>query len=411
MRILFAWEMGHNYGHVTQIVPVAEALARRGASIHMALRNPAAITPFSTAAEFKVFQAPFQSPGRQKPGTPQTRPLTYADELHKCGYDQASTLASLLYRWQTVFNRIKPQVLIAQAAPTALLASYGMSFRRFSIGGSFDIPPATAPLQPLRYWEPGITREMAARESRMLATINTALHMQHRDPLRNFSDFLVTEKDFLCTLKEIDHYPGRPDASYYGTLIKTDSGTPLHWAAEATHRVLAYIRPETPVFAATIEALARLPPDHDVIISAPGLAAASRRKLERPGLRVVDGPVRLDGLLPGCDLCINHAPRGTSSAALLAGVPLLMLPGHIEQLVLARVIARNGMGLGMTGGFAAGDILQSVQRILTDSRYRTAARALQAKYQDLNPDQIGDHVADEIMAHYRDQPPRTNTSD
>lgn len=397
MRVLFAWEMGRNFGHVTQIVPVAEALLKRGGSVHMALRNPAAIAPFTGASRFQVFQAPFRSPGKQQPGAPKIRPLIYADDLYHCGYDQAKTLAALLGNWQQVFRRIQPDVLVAQSAPTALLASHGMSFRRFSMGGSYDVPPATAPLQALRYWEKGHTLEMAGRESRMLATINTALHMHGREPLKAFRDFLVTEKDFLCTVQEMEHYPDRGVAGYYGALSKTDSGTPLTWAAEARHRVLAYIRPEVPVFAPTMAALARLPADHDVIVSAPGLAADSRAQLERPGLRVVDGPVRLDGLLPACDLCINHATRGTCSAALLAGVPVLMLPGHIEQLMQARVIARNGMGLGMSGGFAAGDVLQTVQRILADSRYRNAARALQAKYRDLNPDRIADRLADEIM--------------
>jgi UDP:flavonoid glycosyltransferase YjiC (YdhE family) len=397
VRVLFAWEMGRNFGHVTQIVPVAEALLRRGATIHMALRNPAAMAPFSGAARFQVFQAPFRSPGKQPPGTPKLRPLIYADDLHRCGYDQAKTLASLIGNWQQVFSRVQPDVLIAQAAPTALLASHGMPLRRFSMGGSFDVPPATAPLQGLRYWENGHAPEMAARESRMLATINTALHMQGRDPLKAFRDFLVTDKDFLCTLKEMEHYPDRGEASYYGALSKTDSGAPLNWAAGASHRVLAYIRPEVPVFAPTMAALAQLPADHDVIVSAPGLPAASRQQIERPGLRVVDGPVRLDALLPACDLCINHATHGTCSAALLAGVPLLMLPGHIEQLMQARVIARNGMGLGMSGGFGTADVLQTLKRILADSRYRNAARALQAKYRDLNPEHIADRLADEIM--------------
>ncbi len=397
MRVLFAWEMGRNFGHVTQIAPVAEALLQRGASIHMALRNPAAITPFTSATRFQIFQAPFRSPGKRKPGAPKIRSLIYADELQLCGYDHAKTLASLLSNWQQVFRRVQPDVLIAQAAPTALLASHGMSIRRFSMGGGFDVPPATAPLQPLRYWETGHTQEMAARETRMLATINKALHMHGRDPLMAIRDFLVTEKDFLCSLKETDHYPDRGEASYYGALSKTDSGTPLSWTAGATHRVLAYIRPEAPVFAPTMAALALLPPDHDVIVSAPGLAAASRRQLERPNLRVVDGPVRLDGLLPSCDLYINHATRGTCNAALLAGAPVLMLPGHIEQLMQARVIARNGMGLGMSGGFATADVLQTVKRMLADSRYRDAARALQDKYRDLNPDRIADRLADEIM--------------
>jgi UDP:flavonoid glycosyltransferase YjiC (YdhE family) len=63
----------------------------------------------------------------------------------------------------------------------------------------------------------------------------------------------------------------------------------------------------------------------------------------------------------------------------------------------ARVIARNGMGLGMSGGFGTADVLQTLKRILADSRYRNAARALQAKYRDLNPEHIADRLADEIM--------------
>jgi UDP:flavonoid glycosyltransferase YjiC (YdhE family) len=209
---------------------------------------------------------------------------------------------------------------------------------------------------------------------------------------------LRTDGDFLCAYPETDHYRDRGQATYYGSLGKTDGGIAVEWRPGAVRRVFAYIQPDKKVFLPAMQALFRLAVDFDVIVAAPKVSRDLGQQFLRPGFRLFDGPVLLDPLLPDCNLLVNHASSGISNTALCAGIPLLMLPGHIEQLMQARAIGRAGAGLGMTGEFSSNDILQTIGRLLNDPRYTQAARAMQARYGMPDADRIADRVAGEIIA-------------
>lgn len=398
MRVLIAWEMGRNFGHVTQIVPVAEALKRRGVEVGLALRNPAALGPFAGTGDFSVVQAPHISPGRRQPGEVRPNILLYSDDLLACGYENPGVLARLIADWDELIGSFRPDALVAQSAPTALLATHGMPLRRFRLGRGYDLPPATVPQTPMRHWMENDLQETGRREAAVLATVNAALQACGRGALENFADFLRTDGDFLCAYRETDHYRDRDQPTYYGSLGKTDGGIAVEWRPGAVRRVFAYIQPDKKVFVPAMQALFRLPANFDVIVAAPKVPRELGQQFRRPGFRLFDSPVCLDPLLPDCNLLVNHASSGISNTALCAGIPLLMLPGHIEQLMQARAIGRAGAGLGMSGQFGSNDILQTIGHLLNEPRYTQAARAMQARYGSPDAERIAATVAEEIIA-------------
>lgn len=398
MRILFAWEMGKNYGHVTQIVDVARVLAARGAEIFIALQRPEAMHGFAEGLECRLLQAPYCPPGPPKQGEQRIVPLCYPDDLLPCGYDDPEKIAALVTCWQSLYELVWPDVLVAQAAPTALLAARGRGFKTAALGRSYDMPPLSSPMPPLRYWEDGDEDVVAEHEAYVLKNVNAALSSLNLPKLKKFRDMLETDASFLCTLGELDHYPARKNADYVGPFVKTDSGAKLDWNRGARKRILAYIRPGTASFAPAVNAMLRLPADHDVIVAAPGVAAETIEKSSKPNVRIVDGPVRLDRLMNGCDLAINHASAGICCALALAGVPMLMLPNHIEQMMFARAIGRAGLGRGLAGKPGEKDILQMIGHMLTQPQYGEKARALALKYRDFDPAALAERIAGEIAA-------------
>ena len=81
----------------------------------------------------------------------------------------------------------------------------------------------------------------------------------------------------------------------------------------------------------------------------------------------------------------------------LAGVPMLMLPNHVEQLMVAHAVGRAGLGRGMIGKLDDKNILRVISHILTEQQYRIKAAALAKKYADFKPDALTEHIADKIM--------------
>jgi len=101
---------------------------------------------------------------------------------------------------------------------------------------------------------------------------------------------------------------------------------------------------------------------------------------ELPGsVRVLQGfPVHL--LLEHSDLVIHHGGANSLMNAAAAGLPQLALTLSADHVVFGRRMARTGaveMLAGLTAG--PGEIASALDRVLTDSRYRSAARRLGAE--------------------------------
>lgn len=395
MRVLFAWEMGRNFGHVARIAEVAAILARDGADVFLALQNPGAASAFVRNARIRLLQAPFRAPRRP---TPDFRPLAYPDELLACGYESSASLVPLLRCWRSLFELVQPDVLIADTAPTALLAARGAGFARAILGHGYDVPPPLRPLPALCHWQKTDPDELRRREDAVVATINEALAALDMPAIDAVADLLDCGKTFLCTYPELDHYASRPAITYYRCSASADSGLDIEWSSGAKRRIFAYLQPDSSVFRACLQALAQLPSGHDVIVCAPGLGDADCARLGGPRMRVVNQPVKLAGLLPRCDVGLNHASFGVCSLLAGAGIPVLMFPQHVEQLMLARAMLKAELGLAMVPQADARQIGAAIGRLLADGRLRSSARAFADRHaaERSNPEPLAEQIAREI---------------
>ena len=66
---------------------------------------------------------------------------TFAQILHNCGFGDAAELATMAEAWRKLYDFVRPDLIIFDHAPTALLASAGYPVRRALIGTGFFSPP------------------------------------------------------------------------------------------------------------------------------------------------------------------------------------------------------------------------------------------------------------------------------
>jgi len=399
MRILFAWELGDNFGHVAKIAGVAEHLAERGAEIFLCLKTPAHGQVFARNARVRLLQAPFHHSAAESGGEERAVGATYAEMSR--AYDSADNLTPLVQAWRSLYELIRPDGLVAEFAPTAQLAARGLGFPTAMLGTGYSLPPLTVPMRPMRYWRQHDPAELMKREGRVLGVVNETLARLQLPPLGAYREMLESDASFLCTFAELDHYPERGQATYYGPIFSTDTGREMEWRPGARKHILVYLRPGQPSFVTCIEILRRLPPDHDIVAALPGMPEAMRRQIETPSLRVVGGPVRFDRLLPDCDLVINNGNAGTCAAMAWAGVPMLMLPMQVEQGMMAQAAMRAGLGLLADAKLAAPELGAMLHRLLSEPGFKAKAKAFAQKYADFEPGQVTRRVADEIEALLR----------
>jgi UDP:flavonoid glycosyltransferase YjiC (YdhE family) len=403
-RLLFAWELGRNLGHASKIREVAAALGGL-AEVVVAAREPAAFARLTGGFDGTVLPAPHAPP--DPPRRAEDIGRSYPDDLRHCGWAGPDKLAALLRAWRALFAEVEPDLLVTQAAPTAMLAARGLSFALAVLGSGYDLPPRGIPMPPFRWWQPGEAAVVAAREPAVVATANAALRLAGGGPpLSAFADLFAEATACLATVPALDHY--RPRSRWeaapppcLGQLVTVEAGAALRWRDGAGPRVFAYLSPAAAVFPAAAEALARLGPQADVILAAPGLGApaqtARSARLEAAGVRAVDGPVRLDALREAADLCISHASNGVVAAFLAAGVPQLGLPTHIEQFMIARVLADQQAGVAAAGAVDAAALHRLAGRALGSARLRTAARAVAAEIAATTPTDPAGTVATALL--------------
>jgi len=132
-RILFAWELGGNFGHLGQLALLASALRARGHEPILALRDVTRVE--SIVGDFPCVQAPVW-PARRPVSPPS--PCSYPEILEHYGYADREGLLAMVKAWRHILQWIEPHAVILDHAPTALLAARGRELAKILYGVGFS---------------------------------------------------------------------------------------------------------------------------------------------------------------------------------------------------------------------------------------------------------------------------------
>lgn len=379
-RILFAWELGGELGHAMACSWLARALQLRGHSIAFVFRELRQLAALPETAAFDTFQAP--RPARE--GLPGAPPASYADILLGAGYANPGELTALLIAWRSLLRHWKPDLIVADFAPTALLAARTLDLPRVTFGNGFFTPPPLTPLPAFRYHEAIPPQRIAAADAKALAAVNAALAAVERPPLARLAEQFEADEHFLCTFPELDHYGDRPTTGYWGPRFRFDRGLDVEWPTGQGKRIFVYVKRTMPQLDLLIESLVRSP--HRVIAFIPDLDEARRARLASRNRIVVDRPVRLDRLVRHCELMVCHGGE-IGTGALLYGVPQLAFPITYEQFLTARRMEQVGAGAWLAPDAPARDVGAAVEHMLREPRHAAAAKAFARRYAGFSPEE------------------------
>ena len=394
-RILCAWELGGAYGHLAGFLPLALKLKKAGHEVFLVLRDLSQAEGMFGRHGVRLLQAPLWLP--QAHGLPPA--VNYAELLFRFGYLDKVCLTGVVKAWRELYGLVRPDLLVADHAPTALLAAAGTGIRRALFGTGFAAPPRSRPMPSIQPWKNVPSERLRATEERALEIINALLGDLGAPPLEALSDLFDVEENFLCTLPELDHYPERGPARYWGPRFNQSEGVEPAWPGGEGGRVFAYLHGEYLDLERLLEHLARLPiptlahlPDaHPDLIS----------KYAGRNLAFSPQPVRMADATAQSDLVVCHGGHGTTAASLLAGRPVLMLPLHVEQGLLGYNVTRRGLGMMASGANGKPDYGGLINRMLATPAFADRARRFAAKYADFDQSRQMDEIArrcDEILA-------------
>ncbi len=376
--ILLTWELGLATGHIAKLRPLAQALRGNGHRVVAALKDVSVAPQLAAASEFAIVQAPVRLNAVRNAIR---LPSTFAHVLHNAGFGDANELRPHVAAWQALFDLVKPDLLIAEHSPTALLASMSRPMRRATIGTGFTCPP---PITPLPDWRPYLRNDpvqLETDERQVLATINELLHAWDEPVLERVTELYArSDQTFLATFAELDHFGPRHGIEYWRTGFAAIGSEP-RWPEGEGRRVFGYLKP----FAA-LEAVLTWLRNHRVptLIYGPQIDPAIRMRLAADTLRFADEPVNLAAAGRWCDVALLNATHGTTAEILLTGKPILQIPLFLEQQLTADNVDRLGAGLTSPANDPAVAIEQ-LQKLMTDSSYRQTAEQFRRRYAHFNP--------------------------
>jgi hypothetical protein len=387
-RFLLGWELGGGLGHVGNLVPVARRLRREGHEVTLALRDLRPLATIAADPDVPVLQAPCCIHNYNGLADP---PLNYTEILMRYGYLDEGMLSGLIAGWRGLLQLTRADVMVADHAPSALLAAKTLGVPRVAFGTPFVTPPRQSPMPNMRHWIAVPGERLAEGEMRVLTIVNAVLARFGMPGFARLCDLFDVDDVLMLTFRELDHYPQRPAAeleciSFCGPIASIGAGAvDPPWPGGSGKRIFAYLKPEYPHLDAILRALAAAA--QPTVIYGLGAAPHPASQPAAANLVFSERPVNLETAGRECAIGICHA--GTTTAALLqAGRPLLLLPTQLEQFMGGIRVADLGAGIVINPEVPAPDIGGALARLIAEPLFAERAADFAAKYRDLSPDKI-----------------------
>jgi UDP:flavonoid glycosyltransferase YjiC (YdhE family) len=161
-------------------------------------------------------------------------------------------------------------------------------------------------------------------------------------------------------------------------------------------KIFAYVYSSYPHFGKLMEALKAI--DATVLVHSPNIASRLVTQYTSANIEFCEQPVDQSYFVEQSDLVICHSGHGTVSAALLGGTPLLLLPLHLEQMLVAKNVEAIGAGLHQLPEVKKPNFKKPMKALLTECSFTAAAKAFSQQYASFSADKRNLAIADRCEA-------------
>lgn len=358
-RLLFCWELGANFGHLSNIALLQQELEHEGYELYFAVPN-LQVAREILGPDARILQSPIW-PDFIHRGT-RLIVTGYSDILTLAGFAEPGFLAAVMDAWAVLFDLVRPDAVIIDHGPAATLAARRGGIPATAIGSGFTLPP----LGYLSF--PPLRSDLAPAfpEARLL---DLARNLLGAGGLAGLPDTLPalfgTQARLPIGLPELDPYRSfRREPFYAPAQGFADPVVP-----ERRH-LLAYIGRELPYLAERVQVLGEL--DIPVTVYLRGGDPVLTEFLRMRGKTVLERPGKIKGLLASASHVMSQGGAMLASEALAAGRPHFMLPTQFEAALNANLLVKAGYGRSLLGDTADIDMFrQQLQRFIFDDDLAT----------------------------------------
>ena len=385
-RILIGYERGDNLGHYRRLVPVGEVLAALGHQVTLFVRNP-----YDCRAQIAKNPLPFiQSPDLVAPNPAEREPKrmgTYSDIMTYCGFGKPETLFTATLAWRTLFDHLRPDLIVCDHSPVTCFAAYGR-IPVVQVGDGFTIPPAQDEVFP-----PFRPKKKATVDTDHLVAVMNEVQARLGGPkVPSVTAPLRTAGRLICTLKGLDPYKDLRQDPVIGPTEGLQTPMPM----PKTPALFVYLGIEnriTPKFLEVLKA-SKLPAEAYIR----GMTEETAKKYLRPGLTFYKSPQPIDKVLRRASMTVHHGGSGMALASCSAGRIQLALPIHEETLLNTQALGRIGVGRMATAKDLDSKGAAILEETINDTKRAERAEVIAKEIKDVGPFRPMDRIIETCQA-------------
>ncbi|MEM6903037.1 MAG: hypothetical protein AAF556_07345, partial [Pseudomonadota bacterium] len=344
MGLVFcAWEFGSGLGHLTRLLPIARQLHDAGHEIVLAVPNPDAAKPVldknfpgeRKQYRLQVVKGAHWKVGRNDPEMRKKPTHVLADVLHLFAYNNTDELERQTRIWKDLLDRFKPDLIVADFAPTLRLAHWGKT-PFVMTGNGYTVPPGGRALPPIRPWQTALHPFSRKHEAAVLLAMNEVRERLEGPPVDYVGDMLNGDRSYVCTIREFDPYrPHRKEATLMPFNVPNITKFPtVEQRGGEKAPIFIYLPATHPLLKPVLKLVSdRNVPAHLYVSNVP---AEKLAPLAGRNVAIHRRPINFEDDLWKFRGIIHHAGLATAYAAIKAGTPQLLLPVNLEHTITTR---------------------------------------------------------------------------
>lgn len=383
-RCLIALELGGNYGHLVRQLSLAKALRTLGHAVRFVVPDLRTASQLLGKEGFSFLQSPVRKPCFELNSF---AICSYSEILLRSGWADSASFQGSMEAWLNLLRLCCPDLLIADHAPTALLAAHVLGLPSAAVGTGFEIPPRESPLPliPCRSESDKMRRE--GLDAEVVKRMSACLPAELRWRFSTVSNIFDQSKIILSTFPEIDHYGARRDCDYSGVFYEFSGGVRASWPDGDGLRVVLYLRGSSEGIVQTLEAIREN--SCRCLCFIPDAEHWLVERFQSEKIRISRIAFDLNDLLASADFAIGYGSMGFTAKVLLAGVPQIILPCYVEQAICAKRVAELGAGVFMLnpGAVNLKEYSDAIGQVSEEGAMKVAAKKFSNKYKDYRSDE------------------------
>ena len=379
-RILLGWELGGGLAHIVFLREIARHIeTTQACEFLFVLKTPqhgvAAGLPDHSVIAVPAPQGAVGDKQLQKRDT-------FGAQVSEHLMIEEGAFASRLAGWENIIRNFDPHLIIADYSPGLSLFARGR-WPVVAVGSGYTLPPPEMEIFPPMV---KLNRPLHDSEPEIIDRLNADLVKIGAKPIERLPQLNEADAYGLATIPIFDPYRSQRQQPYLGFEIPGGPPTPLATASGG----IAYFHEDAQLHDNVLDGLMGANTETIAYFGSPLRRAI--KKFEGSRVHLSAKPLKLREDMPGKAVAVHKGGLGFAIAAVLAGVPQVLLHSHQENRFNANVIVNAGAGVSARyKDVNAGVLSEALDRVVASSAMREQALLLaeqNAEFRDAVPAQV-----------------------